>query len=89
MFSIWSCDGRNFSAVNPLLTIREGRPKQKKRVHRSVPGEQRVNALCIEKNVLHNFQLEVENRVAQVILRLHRFTGKRLLILAENWKRKP
>lgn len=33
-------------------------PKTKKRVPLSVPREQRVNALCMEKSVLHGFGQE-------------------------------
>ena len=35
-------------------------PKTKKRVPLSVPREQRVNALCMEKSVLHGFGQECE-----------------------------
>ena len=41
-----------------LWAIREVQPENKKRVPLSVPREQRVNALCMEKSVLHGFGRE-------------------------------
>ena len=48
-----------FSSVNPpLVDSGSSARKQKKRVPLSVPREQRVNALCMEKSVLHAFGQE-------------------------------
>lgn len=44
-----------FRSTPEKWDIREVQPENKKRVPLSVPREQRVNALCMEKSVLHGF----------------------------------
>ena len=52
-------DGQNFFISKPSFDgFGKFSPKTKKRVPLSVPREQRVNALCMEKSVLHGFGQE-------------------------------